>query len=362
MEKMKNKDGKIISYREKVYVDGKAITKTFKRKSDATSWKKSFSAEMQRRKALGVNHIQSISFEDFCKVWLEARQNQGLAITTMLGSRSCLDKHLLPLLGKTMLEKITQTHAQKLIQSTRRNGLAMSTTNNILALFKQILSDAVKLDHLVRNPLMGIKKLKTPPRSLNYWLPHQIEQFLATNRDNPHYPAYVLALNTGMRRGELLGLCWDKVDLNKGRLEIARIRGRYGLKETTKTGVIRYIPLNTSSLQVLKKLAEKRHHPQFVFTNEGGFLPNPPYFSADLFQKAIKRAGVPRIRFHDLRTTYASNFVMAGGDIFALSKLLGHSSVEMTAKKYAGLHPSFMKDVVETIRFTGESENAISPW
>ena len=69
------------------------------------------------------------------------------------------------------------------------------------------------------------------------------------------------------------------------------------------------------------------------------------------FQKAVERAGLPKIRFHDLRTTYASNFVMAGGDVFALSKLLGHTSVEMTAKKYAALHPRFMRDVVETVNF-----------
>ena len=74
MEKIRNKKGQVVSYREKVYVDGKAITKTFKRKSDATNWKKNYSSEVKKREALGIGHIQTIEFEPFFKQWFEMKK------------------------------------------------------------------------------------------------------------------------------------------------------------------------------------------------------------------------------------------------------------------------------------------------
>ena len=104
---------------------------------------------------------------------------------------------------------------------------------------------------------------------------------------------------------------------------------------------------------MLEGLSQDRKHERLVFTHEDGTSVHPNHLSDRHFPKAIKKAEVSKIRFHDLRTTYASNFVMAGGDIFTLSRLLGHTSVEMTAKKYAALHPSFMRGAAETVRFCG---------
>ena len=349
MEKIKNKDGRIISYREKVYINGKAVTKTFKRKSDASDWKKHFQAEQKRREALGIAQIQSIDFESFAKNWLEIKKNEGSATGTMVNFRASLNLYLLPVIGKVKLETINQRTAQAVIRHCKEKNLVASRINMIIGHLTQILNYAVKLEHLIRNPLKEIKKLKEPPRKLNYWLPKQVEAFLASNEDDHFYPLYVLALNTGMRRGELLGLCWDKVNLDDRVIEIARTRGRYGMRETTKTGVVRHIPLNNAAWTVLDELSRKKSGEDFVFLKKDGSPLHVCFL--DHFSSATRRAQVPKIRFHDLRTSYASNFVMAGGDIFALSKLLGHASVEMTAKRYAALHPNFMKNVVETVSF-----------
>ena len=352
MEKMRNKDGKVVSYREKVYVEGKAITKTFKRKSDALSWRRNFLLELQRRQALGIDHIESTDFESFSGEWLKMKQNQNMARRTVESYGSVVRIYLQPCLGKIRLERINARHANKVIQAGIKNGISPRRINFNLAVLKQILGDAVRLNHLVQNPLAGFKKLKERQRSLTYWMPEQVTQFLSSNMDDPNYPTYVLALNTGLRRGELLGLCWDKVDLHGRKVEIARSRDRYGLKNTTKTGAIRYVPLNGVALRVLGELEKDKCHERFVFAYQDGSLPDVVH-TYRTFKKAVERARVPQIRFHELRTTYASNFVMAGGDVFALSKILGHTSVEMTAKRYAALHPSFMKDVAQTVQFEG---------
>ncbi len=354
MEKIRNKAGKITSYREKVYVNGNAVSKSFKRKSDALKWKRSFAFEQQKKEALGIDHIQSIDFKSFFELWFEMKKNQGMAIKTLEHYQIICRKYLLPNLEKTQLEKINHALAQKVLNQCRKNKLGVRRTNDILVMFKQILNSAVELDYLIRNPLKKMKKIKAQPRSLTYWMPHEIEKFLSSNVDHPFYPLFVVALNTGMRRGELAGLCWDKVNLDERRIEIARIRDRYGLRDTTKTGVIRHIPLNASAWEVLKELSHNKRHPRLVFALENGEPIDAHHLSERHFKKAIGLAGVPKIRFHDLRTSYASNFVMAGGDIFALSKLLGHTSVEMTARKYAALHPSFMKNIVETVQFSAK--------
>ena len=361
MEKIKNKDGKVISYREKVYVNGRTVTKTFKRRTDATDWKKRFQSEQKRKDALGISRIKSIDFESFVKLWLETKENEGVARSTMENFNFSLKLYLIPVFGKDKLETINQRAVQTVIRRCKKNNLGAGRINKVLSILTQILNDAVKLDCLVRNPLQGMKKLKEPPRSLDYWLPEQVEAFLATNEYDHHYPVYALALNTGMRRGELMGLCWDRVNLKERMIEISRIRDRHELKETTKTGAVRHIPLNDAAWAVLDELSRNKGDSPFVFLNKNGSPTDVAYLSDGLFKKAIKRAGVPMIRFHDLRTTYASNFVMAGGDIFALSKLLGHTSVEMTAKRYAALHPNFMRNVVQTISFGGKNHTGANP-
>ena len=172
------------------------------------------------------------------------KRDEGVAPRTLDGYQSSLKCHLRPCLGKTKLEKINQAHARKLINLGRKKGAGAVRINFQLRVLKQMLGDGVKLNYLIRNPLTGFKSLKVPPRALRYWLPEQVERFLQANRNDPYYPLYVLALNTGLRRGELLGLCWDKVDLKARRLEISRIRDRYGLKDTTKTGAVRHVLLN----------------------------------------------------------------------------------------------------------------------
>ena len=249
---------------------------------------------------------------------------------------------------------------QTLVQRCKEKNLAASRINLLIGHLIQMLNYAVRLEHLIRNPLKGMKKLKEPPRKLSYWLPEQVEAFLAANEDDHFHPLYVLALNTGMRRGELLGLCWDKVNLDDRVIEIARTRGRFGMRETTKTGVIRHIPMNDAAWMVLDELSRKKSDTGLVFVNKDGSSPDAHHF-VNRFHKEVERAQVPKIRFHDLRTSYASNFVMAGGDIFALSKLLGHASVEMTAKKYAALHPNFMKNVVQTVSFGMRNRKSENP-
>ena len=293
--------------------------------------------------------VAPVTFGHFSRLWFGFKRDQGLAKSTLDNYKSSVSKYLLPTLGRLFLEEIRWEHINKIIQQSKENGLGAGRLNFNLRILKQMLTDAVEFDFLAKKYLPTIKPVKESPKSLNYWLPEQAKRFLRSNVGDPLYALYVVALNTGLRRGELLGLCWDKVNLKNRRIEVSRIRDRYGLRDTTKTGKVRYVPLNKAARSALRAILQERGGNNLVFNLNGKTL-NAEYLSTHHFQKAVEAAGVPRIRFHDLRTTYASNYAMAGGDIYALSRLLGHSSVDMTTKKYAGLHSRFMEKAAEIIQ------------
>ncbi|MBF0361944.1 MAG: site-specific integrase [Oligoflexia bacterium] len=146
--------------------------------------------------------------------------------------------------------------------------------------------------------------MKCNPRTPTYWTKNEVIQFLNANKNSPLFELYLLALNTGMRRGELLGLRWDKVDLNDGRIEIARTRDRYELKETTKTRKIRYIFIRPEIVEVLRRHKERELNKQYVFVLPDGRPINIHHLSERTFKADIRHAGVKVIRFHDLRTTF----------------------------------------------------------
>ena len=134
-----------------------------------------------------------------------------------------------------------------------------------------------------------------------------------------------------MRKGELAGLCWDRIDFSMNTITVTRTKDRFELKERTKTNHVRIIPMNeicrATLLKVFKNNSEKS---EFVFLDSSGKPFRPHHIGRDLLKKQ-KLAGITNIiRFHDLRHTFASQYVMNGGNIYDLQKFLGHTSIVMT--------------------------------
>ncbi|MEI8348330.1 MAG: site-specific integrase, partial [Pseudomonadota bacterium] len=212
-----------------------------------------------------------------------------------------------------------------------RTGHNESGTNKTIQVLKGILIDAEKNDYIIKSPLRAFSRLKVKKRPPTYWNENEINQFLVANKNDANYYLYVVALNTGMRRGELAGLCWDKVLFNRNLLEVARSRDRDGLHDSTKTKTTRFVPMNDLVKIVLNHLFQKRtvgHN--FVFTKKNGAAIEVQHIYRD-FKSAMKNAGIEKkIRFHDLRHTFASHFMMKVGRAYDLQKILGHTQFEMT--------------------------------
>jgi integrase len=176
-----------------------------------------------------------------------------------------------------------------------------------------------------------------PQKESKYWLDDDIALFLLHAKDHWLFPFFVCALYTGMRKGEIASLKWDSVDWHNNFIIVKGTKDRFGDRERTKSGRIRYVPIAPFLAITLKHTFNKRScNSPYVITNNGKPIDTNHIYRH--FRQLQKKAGVSKIiRAHDLRHTYASNFMMKGmGSLFELGQILGHSDVKMT-QRYAHL-------------------------
>jgi integrase len=361
MQVIKNKKGTF--FREKVYVDGKAIhSPRFARKTDALNWKAKMMTGKASYQSTGIMPKamiveNAITLSDYAMTWLDTRVKLQLAPRTYDHYLHSLKRHILPRFGKLNLHEIRLNHSDRLIQELSEAGHNARGVNLIIGIFKRVLIEAVKENRIEKNPFQYLKELKEPPRPDVYLSGEEINKILEASKGNYFHSLFLVGINTGMRRGELAGLCWDKVNFETSLIEISRLRDRSGLGDRTKTVKSRrFIPMNAvvkHHLMGLKKSSEDKQ----VFLDED----NDPFDVDHLYRDLrvyLKGADIDKtFRFHDLRHTFASHFMMNGGNIYDLQKILGHTSLEMT-QRYAHLAPEHLVRASNVVSFGSHFEKA----
>jgi len=235
-----------------------------------------------------------------------------------------------PRIAEYRLARLTTTSAH----TGRR--LAPRTVNLELGILKAVLRMAASEECGFLEKVPRVRMEKVPQGRLRFLSEDEATRLLAECRRAAEHPvttcrcphlvaAVEVALNTGMRRGEVMGLTWDRVDLSRGVLQL----------ETTKSGRRREIPMNRAVYDVLATLPRSGAR-LFPTSVRAAFL------------SAVERAGLANFHFHDLRHTFASWLVMRGRPLKEVQELLGHSSVRMT-ERYAHLAPERLRDAVATL-------------
>jgi len=211
-----------------------------------------------------------------------------------------------------------------------------ATVNRELRCLTKVLNLAVDLGVLAENPLAGkVKMLREPTGRMRYLKPEEIGKLLSECADHLR-PIVYLAMLTGMRKGEILGLRWDEVDLGRG---VIRLPG-----ERTKNGRSKVVPLAREAAQVIRAAHKARSKGcLYVFPGSDGGKRGDVRKS---FDGACRRAGIQDFTFHDLRHCFASALAMRGVPLQAIGELLGHQSPTMT-KRYAHLSPQALQGAVE---------------
>jgi len=340
-----------LVYEARIMADGKRISRSFNRRIDAIQFEQNF--RMDRRTATAGE----ITFAEAADEWLVNHAEVRKAPSSVAMDRQMLRDNILPCFGTKRLSRITPEMIEGLIKDLRLTGIKDATINRNLELVRTIFNYCLKRQKVLYNPMVAVGLLKIQEPPVVFWTLSEAHQFLEfvekkyreSSSDLPFL--YKFALNTGMRLGEILGLSWHEVDIPNRLITVRSSFDSYQgkIKETTKGRKIRHVPINSS---ILDELAHRKAHRtgELVFSTISG---NPKHRSnvTHYFQKACEEAGVKKIRFHDLRHTYASHFMMNGGEIYLLKEILGHSDMK-TTERYAHLSKSFLVDKADTVCFT----------
>lgn len=380
------KDGKVIGWRAGIVVGEKA---------DGTQDRRWVSGKTQadaRRKldelraALHAGVIPDttdITVAQLMERWVEAKVRSGVKPNTARSYRDTVRLYINPHLGHKRLVQLRPLDVEHLLSTLRAGGHSAQVLVYTLRVLKMALRQAVRWQLLVRNVAEAVTPPKLTRSEMRVWDATQVLTFLAAAQPHRLHAAFHLALLTGMRRGELLGLHWGDIDWDRSRLTV-----RHNLVETRlapdgrqmkervdrKTGQV--IPAHATvsrvvmELQTPKTAGSRRtivlspgtvavlrdHHRQQVYERaqatcawqgpaEGGFVfvtpigtPINPRNLNRWFQEIVTQAGVPVIRFHDLRHTAASLMIQRGIPPKTVSERLGHADVGFTLRTYTHLY------------------------
>ncbi len=271
--------------------------------------------------------------------------------------------HLVPNIGKVSIQKLTGQHLERLYAGLRKKGLSSTSVDAVHNMLHTALDRAVRLGLIGRN----VSELVSPPRKEHKEIrplsPDEVRRFLEAAKGHPRETLFVLALATGMRRGELLGLKWQDINLDAEVLQVRRALTRMptgqGYKETepkTKSGRrgIALVPFAVEALrQHWKSQQEMRaiagdvwQDHDYVFCKEDGSHLNPGHDVYEQFKIVLKKAGLPAARFHDLRHSTATLLLSKGVHPKVVQEILGHSAINITMDTYSHVLPNIQKDAM----------------
>jgi len=303
--------------------------------------------------------------------WLPQRHD--LKASTRHGYAGIITGRLVPAIGGIRLRDLTAGQIGALYAELRESGnrrgknptggISERSLKHTHTVLHKALEDAVDAGLISRNPARA-KTLAPKPRNveMRVWSADEVRVFLASTEGDRFHACYLLALARGLRRGELLGLKWGDVDLDQGQLSIRRARVSAGyevVEGEPKSGRARVVPLTEVHKRELRahrrrQLEERMAWGEawadtgYVFTSEDG-NPVHPQTLAWHFTKAVRAAGVPVIRFHDLRHTCATIALTQGVPAKVVQEMLGHSSISITLDLYTHVVPGMQDDAAAKI-------------
>jgi integrase len=292
---------------------------------------------LARRQHLGVIEDSPISFGDFTRIWRER-------VASTLKPRSqerwfgIVEKHLKPAFPGA-LRAIGAADAERYIARRLQAGAGPSTINREVTVLKHVLRRAVLWEYLGKNHVKSVKPLKEPAGRTRFLSVEEIERLLdacafeeaRSELARGYLRAFMLvALNTGMRRNEILYLTRPDVDWANRLVRLG----------ATKNGDTRHVYLNNTAFEALRLLPAR--------IDSERLFPFGPWQITMAFRRAVKRAGIEDFRLHDMRHTFASYQAMSGVQARGLQALLGHKDARMTMR-YSHLTDAYLKTAVERV-------------
>lgn len=309
---------------------------------------------------------------EFLDAWLEDVAKPTVRPRTYDCYSDIVERHIKPALGGVRLSKLSPQHLQKLYREKQEAGLT-HTVRLCHAVLHRAFGQAAKWGLIVRNPADLVDPPKVPKKEFTPLSPEEAQRFLVAAEGDRFYALYVLAITCGLRQGELLGLKWEDIDLERGTLQVRRqlqwvraegeermgrkrVEPKWVLTEPKSAKSRRVVTLPAVAVAALKKhkvrqmeerlrLGEVWQDLGFVFTTPIGTPQDASNLLKHSFYPLLEKAGVPRIRFHDLRHTCATVLLAQGVHPKLVQEQLGHSQISLTLDTYSHVMPDMKREV-----------------
>jgi len=297
---------------------------------------------------------ENMTVGEYLDSWLKGSVRGSVRQSTFDRYESAVRLHIKPALGRLKLKKLTPAHVQGFYQDRLDAGLAPASVNKLHVILHKALSQAMEWNMIPRNVAALAKAPQPAPEEMKTLSAEETRCLLEATRGNKLEAVYVLAVHTGMRQGELLALKWQDVDLENATLSVRRTLTRSGgrllLGEPKTKKSRRIIALTEASVRALRehldrqmedmqRLGDLYRDQGLVFTSEVGTPINPSNLRKRSFAPLLKKSGLPRIRFHDLRHTCATLLLSRNVHPKYVQELLGHANIAITLDTYSHVIP-----------------------
>jgi integrase len=309
---------------------------------------------------------------DYLEFWLEEVHKPAIKLTSYLRYRTLLTKHIIPDLGYIVLQKLSVRHIQSFYAKKVKEGLSAQTVHILHAILHKALHDAMLSNIVARNVSDNVSLPRIEKHETQTLTVQQAQMLFESVQGHPLEALFIMALTTGMRQGELIGLRWRDISFEHSSINIHRTvtyaakRG-FIISEPKTTASRRKIAISSFLIEVLKQHQAKQKEARtkarghwkendLVFCNGHGEFLHPASL-VWTFRNLLTKAGLERIRFHDLRHSAATILLTMGVHPKVVQELLGHSTIRLTMDTYSHVLPSIQAEAIDKLGSLFQQQN-----
>ena len=326
--------------------------------------KKKFDALKLQYALKDVSVKSGMSYGHWLDHWYQTEVKGTIRPTTQQKYENWIYHHLIPQLGDIPLDALSTNDLQVFFNDLREHGrlqgvekfgpgLSPQSVRSCYTLCKTSLEQAAVRQLIPRNPALGCKLASQKAREMQVLTQEEMQRFLIQAKEEGFYELFLLDLNTGMRRGELLGLQWNDLDFTTGKLKIVRqvypVHGKVTIGEPKTKSSSRELILPPVMVEILAERKKEIQSPWIFPSPRKPEQPLDPTYVGKKLHQILKLAGCKDVRFHDLRHTFATAALERGLDIKTLSTLIGHSSTSTTLDIYGHSNDVMRKEAAKKI-------------
>ena len=355
-------------------VTGRAIQKSVSAKTQAEC-KEKLAKAIRENRGVPLNHTGDYTAAEWCRLWFETYSKPNIRYNTAKGYEGIIEHHIIPAIGAIKLKQLSSIHIQRMYndlkengrmpRGSKQNGKALSNTfvRRVHAVLQAALKQAVKERLIPYNPCENCRIPPKDKKEMTILPPEKIGRYLQEAEKYGVLPMFYLELSSGLRRGELLALQWEDLNVKERILtvnkQVTRMEGELDVIEPKTKNSVRKVALSQQAVDLL--VQEHEQHPDnpilFPSPRTGGYW--SPDAVSRINRKLLKNAGIEEhVRFHDLRHTFATMAISSGVDVKTLSSMLGHYSAGFTLDIYTHITNDMQRGAAEKIGGFMESVTA----